>query len=80
MLDELKTEKKIVGVKQLRKALSNGSSVKKVFLAEDADPLLTEPIAAQCEALHIAVISVPTMKQLGAACSISVEAAAAAII
>lgn len=79
MLDELKNGKKIVGIKQLRKALTNGSEIKKVFLAQDADPLLTEPIAAQCEALHITVIPVPTMKQLGAACSISVEAAVAAV-
>lgn len=79
LLEELKTEKKIVGVKQLRKALNNGT-VKKVFLAEDADPMLTEPIAQQCEALKVTVISVPTMKQLGTACSISVEAAAAALI
>ena len=44
MLEELKSAKKVVGIKQLRKAL-NAGSVKKVFIAEDADPLLTDPIA-----------------------------------
>ena len=79
MLEELKSAKKVVGIKQLRKAL-NAGSVKKVFIAEDADPLLTDPIAERCRQLDIPVISVPTMKQLGAACNISVDAAAAAIL
>ena len=79
VLDELKTAKKVVGIKQLRKALSTGE-VKKVFLAEDADPMLTQPLAEQCRALQITVVCVPTMKQLGAACNISVDAAAAAIL
>lgn len=79
MLEELKTAKKVVGVKQLRKALDAGS-VKKVFIADDADPLLTDPIAERCRQMNIPVISVPTMKQLGAACSICVGAAMAAIL
>lgn len=79
MLEELKSAKKVVGIKQLRKAL-NAGSVKKVFIAEDADPLLTDPIAERCRKLDIPVISVPTMKQLGAACSICVGAAVAAIL
>ena len=79
MLEELKTAKKVVVIKQLRKAL-NAGSVKKVFIAEDADPLLTDPIAERCRQLDIPVISVPTMKQLGAACSICVGAAVAAIL
>ena len=79
MLEELKSAKKVVGIKQLRKAL-NAGSVKKVFIAEDADPLLTDPIAERCRQVDIPVISVPTMKQLGAACSICVGAAVAAIL
>lgn len=79
MLDELKTPQKVVGVKQLLKALSRGQ-VKKVFIAKDADPMLTEPVIEQCSRAAIAVILVPTMRQLGAACDISVDAAAAAIL
>lgn len=79
MLDELKTAHKVVGIKQLRKAIAAGT-VKKVFLAADADPMLIDPVAERCRALKIEVISVPTMRQLGAACGISVEAAAAAIL
>ncbi len=79
MLDELKTANKVVGIKQLRKALSAGR-VKKVYLADDADPMLTQPLMEQCRALQITVVCVPTMKQLGAACNIPVDAAAAAIL
>lgn len=79
MLDELKIGHKVVGIKQLRKALAAGTA-KKVFIALDADPALTEPLVQQCEIAHISVITVPTMKQLGDACEISVAAAAAAII
>ncbi len=79
MLEELKTANKVVGIKQLRKALNSGEA-KKVFIARDADPVLTEPLIKECEVLHVTVVSVPTMKQLGAACSISVDAAVAAII
>lgn len=79
MLDELKTANKVVGIKQLRKAMAAGK-VRKVFLAADADPMLTEPLAEQCRAQQIEVISVPTMHQLGAACNIPVKAAVAAIL
>lgn len=79
MLEEPKTDRKVVGLKQLRKALSAGNA-KQVFVALDADPTLTEPIVAQCQAGGIAVTQVPTMKQLGEACNISVAAAVAAII
>lgn len=79
MLDELKTASKVVGIKQLRKALAAGT-VKKVFLAKDADPMLIEPILKCCEETNTTVIYVATMKQLGAACEISVAAAAAAIV
>ncbi|MGM9562525.1 MAG: ribosomal L7Ae/L30e/S12e/Gadd45 family protein [Faecousia sp.] len=79
MLDELKTARRVVGIKQLRKALTAGG-VKTVYLAEDADPALTDPIAQQCKCEDIPVIFVPTMKQLGAACDISVDAAVAAIL
>lgn len=80
MLDELKTaSSKVVGIKQLRKALSSGNA-KKVFLAEDADPMITDPIAKACEETGTALEYVQTMKQLGSACAISVSAAAAAIL
>lgn len=79
MLNELKTAKKVVGVKQLRKALSNGL-VSTVFLAKDADPSMTEPLAALCEAAAVGVYWTDTMQELGSACRIAVGAAAAGIL
>ena len=79
VLDELKTAKRIVGIKQLRRALSSGT-VRKVFLAEDADPRLTEPLEALCESLGVSCVLVPQMLDLGNACGIDVGAAAAGIL
>ena len=79
MLDELKSDRKVVGIKQLRRALDHGKA-KKVFIAEDADPALTAPIRELCREDHVEVVEVPTMKQLGDACEIPVAAAAAAIV
>ena len=48
MLVELHTKDKVVGMKQLRKALLEHRA-EKVFLADDADPKLTAPVEAQCK-------------------------------
>ena len=79
MLEELKQSNKIVGIKQLRRALAGGKA-QKVFLAADADPALTEPIAQLCAEGGVDCETVQTMRALGAACGISVGAAAAAIL
>lgn len=68
---------RIVGIHQLRKALRAGT-VCAVYLADDADPALTGPIAQQCAEENIPVMRVKTMRQLGRECSISVGAACAA--
>ena len=79
MLDELKTEKKVVGIKQLRRALTD-QTAELVFLAKDADPALTEPLMAQCREGGVEVVCDVTMPELGRACGIAVGAAAAAIV
>lgn len=79
MLESLQSAHKAVGVKQVGRALRNGQA-EKVFLAEDADPKVTEPIASLCERLSVPVESVHTMTALGKACGISVGSAVAAII
>ena len=47
MLEELNKARRVVGVKQIRKLLPTGQ-VRKVFLAQDADPMLLEPLEALC--------------------------------
>ena len=54
MLEELNYAARIVGVKQLRRALADGR-VRKVFLADDADPALTDPIREACTLAGIPV-------------------------
>ena len=68
-----------MGSKQLRKALKNNRA-RCVFLAENADPAITEPIAAACVAMQIPLTWVATMADLGRACGIEVGAAAAAAV
>jgi len=79
MLNELKTAKKVVGIKQLRKALKGGTA-RTVFLARNADPRLTEAIEAQCREQTIPCEWVETMAELGECCGIDGGAAAAALL
>ena len=69
----------VVGIKQLKKALKNGKATC-VFLACNADPAITEPIAALCQQLSVDVAWVRSMTDLGHACGIEVGAAAAATV
>ena len=78
-LPDLSREKVVVGAKQLRKAIASGRA-QRVFLAENADPALTEPILEMCSNLSIRSIWVPTMTELGRVCGIEVGAAAAAVV
>ncbi|MBP3634127.1 MAG: ribosomal L7Ae/L30e/S12e/Gadd45 family protein [Oscillospiraceae bacterium] len=79
MLEQLNTQRKVVGIKQLRRSLQEGR-IARVFAAEDADPRLTEPLEDQCRQSGVELIWVPTMAQLGKACGISVGASAAGIL
>ncbi len=68
--------KLLVGAKQLKKGLLAGA-VKTVYLAENADPNVTEPIAELCAAANIQPVWVRTKAELGRICGIEVGAAAA---
>lgn len=72
-------EKVVVGAKQLRKALNRGIA-QRVYLARNADPAITEPLAALCKANRVTCTWVKTMTDLGQACGIEVGAAAAAVV
>ena len=79
MLTDLKTAQKVTGAKQVTRALKNGTA-RRVFLAQDADPRVTEPIQALCQEQGTATESVDTMAALGSACGIAVGSAVAAIV
>ena len=71
--------KVIVGQKQLRKSLLSGRA-KYVFLAKNADPAITAPIAEGCVTHGIPLKWCETMAELGKACGIDVGASAAAVL
>ena len=75
----LTNRKVVVGSKQLKKALLAGRA-ECVFLAENADPAITEPLEQMCSELHIQITWVRTMAELGQKCGIEVGAAAAAVL
>ena len=79
MLTELASQEKVIGVKQSRKAVREGRA-KRVYLACDADPAITEPVAVSCEAAGIPVETEHTMAQLGCACRITVGASVVAVL
>ncbi|HPZ22242.1 MAG TPA: ribosomal L7Ae/L30e/S12e/Gadd45 family protein [Bacillota bacterium] len=69
----------LVGAKQTKLAIERGEA-EKVFIAEDADAHLVEPIAERCRELGIPLVSVTSMRELGKACGIQVGASAAALV
>ena len=79
VLPDLTGKKVVVGSKQLRKAVLGGRA-RSVFLAENADPAITEPIEQMCRQGGIPINWVSSMADLGRACGIEVGAAAAAAV
>lgn len=69
---------KTVGSKQTLKAIQRGQACA-VYLAKDAELHVTEPIRRACRAKAIPLFQVPTMRELGKACGISIGCASAAI-
>jgi len=78
-MTELASQEKVTGVKQSRKAIRDGRA-KRVYLACDADPAITEPVADSCRSAGIPVETAYTMTQLGQACHITVGAAVVAVL
>ena len=78
-LAELAGKRFVVGAKQLRKALQSGKA-SFVYLAKNADPAITLPIAEQCKLNSVPCAWVGSMQDLGRACGIEVGAAAAAAV
>lgn len=79
MPDRLRNANKVVGIKQLRRAVRDGR-VGIIYLAEDADPWISDEVNALADSAGLNPVLVPTMQQLGSACGITVRAATAAIL
>ena len=72
-------QSKVVGVKQTRRAIAEGAA-KKVLIAVDADPRVTEPIQQLCAAAGVPTQQVESMRELGQACGIEVSASVVALL
>ena len=78
-LSEIKNENKVIGLKQVKKAVNKGLA-KKVFIASDAEPHISMSLIKMCEQKGTEYKMIENMKALGAACGIDVGAATVAII
>ena len=64
MSSHLKSGPIHVGIKQSKRALQEGN-VLTAYVAEDADPHVTDAFVAECEAAGVEVIYVESMLRLG---------------
>ena len=72
-------DRRIVGTKQLLRALDEGK-IARAFVAADADLLLTKRVVDRCFDMDIPCQKVESMEKLGRACGIDVKAAAAGLL
>mgnify|MGYP001347053681 CR=1 FL=1 len=79
MLTELADARKVIGLKQTKKALRDGCA-KRVYLSMNADIRLRETIVSLCDEMNVSIVEVSSMEELGNACGIQVGAAVAAIV
>lgn len=68
-----------VGTNQTAKAISRGQA-RIVFVAQDADRRVVEPVLRAARERGLQVVEIPSMIALGRACGIAVGAATAAIL
>ncbi|MCL6635518.1 MAG: ribosomal L7Ae/L30e/S12e/Gadd45 family protein [Peptococcaceae bacterium] len=71
-------KKKTVGTKQTMKAIERGQA-KVVYVAQNADRHVIEPIVQICREKAVPVVYVETMQALGKACGIDVDCASASV-
>ncbi len=74
-----KASNRVIGVKQVSKAVNRGIA-ESVYVADDAEDRVLQPLTELCDSLGVPVVRISTMKELGADCGIEVGAAAAALL
>lgn len=77
--DAFKVSRKVVGIKQVSKAVERGEAVT-VFVAADAEPRLVQGLLALLEKHNVSLDETATMQELGRACGIEVGASAVALL
>lgn len=76
---KLGTAKKVVGTKQVKRVLAE-EQVKQIYIAQDAEKNVVSQIIQICKEQQIQIVYVESMKKLGEACNIDVNAATAALL
>lgn len=71
--------KRVVGMKQVVRELKAGR-LAKAYVANDADTFLYQRVVSAAEAADVPVVRVGTMKELGQASGVAVNAAAAGVL
>ena len=79
MKEIIADSKKVIGKKQTMRSLLR-DEVQKVFISKDADLHVTKEIEEICREKNIEIVYFDNMKDLGNACGIDVNAAAAAVL
>lgn len=78
-MERLHSAQKVVGLKQSKKAVLSGKA-KLVYIAEDADPWVTDPLKQLCKGQGVELLLVPSMKELAKACRVEVPTACAVLL
>lgn len=79
MLSELIKGNHVIGLKQTMRAVKRGQA-KAVYVAEDVERKITEPLFELCSEKNVLTVAVPSMKELARALGVEVETAAAALL
>lgn len=73
MLEEVRSEKAVVGMRRSMRVIEAGEA-KKAFIAGDVEPNMTRKILDACHEMGVDVELVETKSELGKACRIDVDA------
>lgn len=79
IINEVEKNKIVIGKKQTLRALLKDEA-EKIYISKDADFHVTEPIVQVCKDKFVEIVYFDNMKDLGIACGIDVNAAAAAVL
>jgi len=71
--------KKVVGTKQVTRALKAGTAAR-AYVANDADTFIFQQVIRAAEEARVPCVRVDTMKELGMVCGLEVPTAAAGLL
>lgn len=71
--------RKVVGTKQVLRAIGAGTA-ERVYVASDADTFIYQQVVRKAEEAGVPCVRVPSMKELGMVCGVSVSTAAAGLL